>query len=521
MMRLLIFFSFIGFTSLGQNVSTEWSALTRSSGSVLKVIPKDSNTFYTLRWSGGNTLGNYKFTLHDFLEQISEKRIKPITGQGIGTFETAFHANNMLFSFISDKTGPNSELYVQPYHEEMGESGSPELIASYANPKIGAKSNFLIQQSMNRKYFGIMWEIPGKRKESDVYGYKIIDNYLQTVSQGEYVMPFDGNMSTINEFHLTNDGEFFICLTEHHKPNDRLFTRDYRNFKAIHLYKIKNDSLKEYTLEIDDYRIDDMRFNSNNANIVTLTGVFGRGLNQGIQGVFQLKIDTQKDSILSKGFTAFDENLSLERFDNDVVLNNFSNRNNLNNNNNYTYDYRMRELFLQEDGTLVGSVEQYYIYRRVNYDNRTGLSSTVYYYYYDDIIAFKIGLNGKFDWQKRIEKSQVSINDNGPYSSYASYCDGKKLCFLFNDNIRNYAEDGLFNKEGERVYALNLSVRRNVAATSEIDIQNGNVLRKTLFTRKDIKSLIVPKMFELDQKNKLLFLYAVNGFNERFGIIKY
>jgi hypothetical protein len=184
----------------------------------------------------------------------------------------------MLFSFISDKTGPNSELYVQPYHEEMGESGSPELIASYANPKIGAKSNFLIQQSMNRKYFGIMWEIPGKRKESDVYGYKIIDYYLQTVSQGEYVMPFDGNMSTINEFHLTNDGEFFISLTEHHKPNDRLFTRDYRNFKAIHLYKIKNDSLREYTLEIDDYRIDDMRFNSNNANIVTLTGVFGRGL---------------------------------------------------------------------------------------------------------------------------------------------------------------------------------------------------------------------------------------------------
>ncbi|MFM7637648.1 MAG: hypothetical protein ACKO5W_07250, partial [Crocinitomicaceae bacterium] len=152
MMRLLLFFTLIYFTSFGQNVSTEWSALARSSGSVLKVIPKDSNTFYTLRWSGGNTLGNYKFTLHDFLEQVSEKRIKPITGQGIGTFETAFHANNMLFSFISDKTGPNSELYVQPYHEEMGESGSPELIASYANPKIGAKSNFLIQQSLNRKY---------------------------------------------------------------------------------------------------------------------------------------------------------------------------------------------------------------------------------------------------------------------------------------------------------------------------------------------------------------------------------
>jgi hypothetical protein len=181
----------------------------------------------------------------------------------------------------------------------------------------------------------------------------------------------------------------------------------------------------------------------------------------------------------------------------------------------------MRDLFLQPDGTLIGSIEQYYVYRRVNYENRTGLSSTVYYYYYDDIIAFKLGLNGQFDWQKRIEKSQVSINDNGPFSSYASYCDGKKMFFLFNDNMKNYSEDGQFNRDGERIYSLNLSVRRNVAAAGEIDLSTGEINRRTLFTRKDLKSLIVPKMFELDQKNRLLFLYAINGFNERFGIIKY
>ena len=504
----------------GQGALADWSTLSRSPGSVLKIIPKDSNTFYTLRWSGGNAFGNYKFTLHDFLEKVSEKRIKPITGQGIGTFETAFNANNMLYSFISDKNGITSELFVQAYQEEMGESGSPELVASYANPKLGAKSNFYIQQSLNRKYFGIMWEIPGKRKLSDVYGYKIIDNFFQTVSEGEYTMPFDGNMSTINEFHLTNDGDFFLSITEHHKPNDRLFTRDYRNFKAIHLYKVKNDSLKEYTLEIEDYRIDDMRFNSNDSHIVTLTGVYGKGLNQGIQGVFQLKIDTKGDSVLSKGFTEFSDTLSLERFNEETIQTNLTNRNNFNNNTNY-YDYKMRDLFLQPDGTLIGSIEQYYVYRRVNYENRTGLSSTVYYYYYDDIIAFKLGLNGQFDWQKRIEKSQVSINDNGPFSSYASYCDGKKMFFLFNDNMKNYSEDGQFNRDGERIYSLNLSVRRNVAAAGEIDLSTGEINRRTLFTRKDLKSLIVPKMFELDQKNRLLFLYAINGFNERFGIIKY
>ena len=519
MFRTTLLCLFISQISFGQIDFIDWSALTRSSGNVLKVIPKDSNTFYTLRWSGGNALGNYKFTLHDFFEKVAEKRIKPITRNGIGTFETAFQANNMLFSFISDKNGPNSELFIQPYHEELGESGYPELVASYVNPKIGAKSNFIIQQSQNRKYFGIMWEIPGNRKESDVYGYKVIDNYLQTVSEGEYIIPFAGNMTTINEFHLTNEGAFFLCLTEHHKPNDGLFTRNYKNFKSIHLYKVKNNTLLEYSLEMDDNRIDDMQFNSNDANILTLTGVYGKGQNQGIEGIFQLKIDTRQDSLLSKGFAAFDSKLS-EDFNEEITGPVTWNRNHFTNNNLF-YDYLMRDLFLQEDGTLVGSVEQYYVSRRVNYDTRTGLGSTVYYYYYDDIITFKLGQNNTFDWQKRIEKSQVSMNDNGPYSSYSSYCDGKKLFLLFNDNVKNYEEDGLFKREEGEIYASNLSIRRNAAATCEIDIQNGAVSRRTLFTRKELKSLIVPKMFELDQKNRLLFLYAIDGFKERFGLIKY
>lgn len=521
MSRIVIFFVFLSALAYGQHMPIVWSSLTRSPGSVLKVIPKDSNTFYTLRWSGGNTFGSYKFTLHDFFEKISEKRIKPTTGVGIGNFETAFYADNLLYSFISDKTGIESELYVQIYSEELSETGVPELVASYSNPKIGAKSNFYIQQSINQKYFGIMWEIPGQRKVSDVYGYKIFDNKFNTISQGQYAIPFDGNMTTINEFHLTNEGEFYLSLTEHHKANDRFFTQDYRNFKAIHLYRIKNDSLKEYSLDLEDYRVDDMKFNSNESNVVSLTGVFGKGINQGIQGVFQLKIDAREDSVISKGFTLFDENLALERFDNENIQTNFFNRNNVNNNNSYFYDYQMRDLFLQKDGTLIGSIEQYYVYRRMNYDNRTGLSSTVYYYYYDDIIAFKLGLNGEFIWQKRIEKSQVSINDGGPFSSYSSFCDGEKIYFLFNDNSNNYVVDGQFSQEGERVYSSNLSLRRNVAASAEIDLLSGSMFRKTLFTRKDLKSLVIPKMFELDQKNRLLFLYAVNGLNERFGIIKF
>ena len=124
------------------------------------------------------------------------------------------------------------------------------------------------------------------------------------------------------------------------------------------------------------------------------------------------------------------------------------------------YNYKIRDIFTLNDGSLVGSIEQYYIFERSSYDSRTGLTSTIYYYYYDDIIAFKIGHDKSFDWQKKINKSQVSTNDGGPFSSYSSFTDGSKLYFIFNDNLKNYNDEGKFLQSNNECYPFNLSRRK-------------------------------------------------------------
>jgi hypothetical protein len=40
-----------------------------------------------------------------------------------------------------------------------------------------------------------------------------------------------------------------------------------------------------------------------------------------------------------------------------------------------------------------------------------------------------------------------------------------------------------------------------------------------MFNQKEINSIIVPKLFSVDQFNKQLILYAVSGGRERFGIL--
>jgi len=113
-------------------------------------------------------------------------------------------------------------------------------------------------------------------------------------------------MSTISQNHITNRGEYLIAVTEHKDRNDRFFGRSWENFKALHVFKIKNDSLSEYSLQLADKRIDDLTMSSNNAGIVSITGLYGRGINSGIEGVFSLNLDTRLDTISSYKYSPFD-----------------------------------------------------------------------------------------------------------------------------------------------------------------------------------------------------------------------
>ena len=520
-MRLILFYLsvFFSFLASAQDFPINWGNLEKSPGSLVEILQKNKTDFYTLRWTGGRTFGSYRVADHENLAMIQSKRIKQVAESGIANFETAYFFADQLYVFLSDKSNGEMTLYYQIYDSELNPLEGSVLIASYANNKMNAKPNFKIIQSLNREYLGIIWEIPGKKSTSDIYGYKVLNKKMEVVQSGEYVLPFDGNLTTINEHHISNEGDYFLGLTEHNRPNDRFTVKSFENFKAIHVYKIRNNELKEFSINLEGRRVDDLIMSSNN-HVFSLSGIYGSGGFSGIEGVFVIRIDSEKDSILSKGFVPFSRDIvfqNLTEKQRQRAEERLSNRNT----DPQLYNYRLRDMYTTTDGSLIGSIEQYYVYRRVSYDNRTGVSSTMYYYYYDDIIAFKIGKSGKFEWEKLIPKSQVSINDGGPFSSYSTFSNDKKMCFIFNDNIKNYSEEGEFVKTANSIYSFNLSKRKNAAAITTIDLETGEIKRKTLFTRKEINSIVIPKLFKINQLDREVLLYAILGRKERFGILNF
>ena len=533
MLRILLVFLFCSQLGFAQNFPITWGPLERSNGALLDILPGNQLNYTTLCWSGGNALGAFHLVSYDNLTVFNNQRLKLVTETGLCNFLDAFHVGNQTMVFLTDRMTNNMLLYVQTYDEDLNLL-STKFITEYQNANFGAKPAFQIIQSKNRNFLGVIWQIEGKGTQSDLYGYQILTNDLEVLQKGEYTLPFDGNMSTINEHHLSNTGDYFIALTEHNKANDRIFTRSFENFKAIHVYKASNNELKEFTIDLHGKRIDDTQMSSNDLGAFTLTGIYGSGNKNGIEGIFNIQIDPNNNALNSETFIPFGQEIVQEAWsmrqqdrNNSSFYgngNNAFNNPNFNNQTNFEpqlYNYRLRDFYTLEDGSMVGSLEQYYVYQRTNYDSRTMMSTSMYYYYYDHIIAFRISKDGQLIWQKRIPKSQVSINDNGELSSYCSFQSDKSLNFIFNDHARNYDESGIFNRDVNSIYSFNSSRKNSTVAMVKIDIQTGEVQREVMTNAQEINSIVIPKLFKVDYSNKNILLYSIAGSKERFGILNY
>ncbi len=515
---LLVFLVFSSM-SMGQNNSIEWGAIEQASGRMIAILPKSGKDFYSLRWSGGAFMGSYKLSNHQDFKITATGKIEVKADGGLANFEDAEVVNDQLLVFLSDKKEGKNHFYMQKYGNDMLPNGDAIEIASYDLEKGRSKGFFNIISSRDKNYFGVVWEIPGKKDEKDRYGFKIFDKELKEFTDGDYKLPFAGKLSVINQHYLSNTGDYFINVTEFTEPAEKKLFKSYLNYKAMHILHITSDDLVDFEINLEGRRVEAMTMNSDNNRLFTVTGIYGEQGKAGVSGLFYLRANFDKQEVVDEGFEKFGKDFITQDWS-DRQKEKAEKREQKGKGEPQLYNYQMRQTEVLEDGSLVGSMEQYYVVVTQYSDPRTGSTRTTYTYYYNDIIAFKVGVNGGFEWLKKINKYQVSTNDGGPYSSYARYTNNGKLSFIFNDHVKNYNEKGEYI-DSDRPYPANFSKKKNVVAYVELDLSNGSISRKTFFDRNEISALAVPKLFQVDYTNKEMLLYSVIGRKEKFGILKF
>lgn len=508
----------VGLVSYAQEYTIQWGEVQKSNGILRDILPVSGSDFYSLRWSGGY-FGTTVLARHDHFVNTERKKIEMKVESGMASFEGVKRVGAKLFVFLSDRTKDRNHFFMQEYGKDLTPVGPSEEIASYQLEKGKNKGSFDIITSRNNSFLGVVWSIPGKNDTKDRYGFKIMDSSLNEVSYGEYELPYNPEFCSIDNYYLSNTGDYFISVTEF-KEGKRTMFRNYLDYKAVHILHLTPDNVENMTLDMEGKRIEAMEMNSDNKKIFTIAGVYGEKGEAGVSGLFYLRIDFDKKEVINEGF---------EKFGKDFITQDWTDRQKqraekreIKGKGEPTlYNYVMRQTEVLTDGSIVGSLEQYYVHITTYTDPRTGAIRTIYTYYYNDIIAFKVSAEGGFDWLTKINKTQVSTNDDGYFSSYLRFVDDGKLCFVFNDNVSNYDEAGKF-LSSDRLFPSSFSKRKNVVATVEVNLVDGAIDRKTLYDSKELSTILVPKKCKIDYKNREILFYSFQGRRkERFGLISF
>lgn len=280
--------------------------------------------------------------------------------------------------------------------------------------------------------------------------------------------------------------------------------------------------IEEVNLDLGEKRILDMTFSSDNNRYMTFNGLYGDKNTSGVKGVFYFQMDFKKQEMLNEGYSEFGKDFITQGWS-DREKEKAAKREARGKGEPSLYSYDIRDNYTMEDGSLIGTIEQYFVVVHTNYNNQTGTYTTTYTYYYNDLILYKITPEGKFAWMKKIPKTQVSTNDGGYLSSIASYVnDENKMVILFNDNLKNYDDAGDYIVPmGDYVYAASYRKKTNCVARVELDLESGNFTRKTFFGRNEAEAFAVPKLFNVDYNtNEMLMLLRI-GKKEKFGLVKF
>ncbi|NVK64793.1 MAG: hypothetical protein HWE22_09410 [Flavobacteriales bacterium] len=518
----LIAITLLSFTSQAQITVSEWSELEKSPGRLLNLLPRDANDFFALRRTGRGIFGGIAVSSHKNLETQLKEKISLRANNSPANFEGSTIVGDHFVVFMSDKQEGRNNFFMQEYGEDLEPIGNAFELASYELESKRARfaGTFSLYQSENRNFFSVVWTIPGRKDEETKYGYKVFDADLQEVSGGTYEFPFESKYCRINTMHLSNTGDFFTVVTEYQESEDKKLFKNYANYKTMHIYHINSDGMEDVEINLEGKRVEALNINSDNNRQFILTGTYGERKKAGIKGLFYMKLDFKSQEILAEGF---------EEFSDDFITQDWSDRQKKKNAKKKArgkdaepklYEYVMRDIHILEDGSVVGSMEQFYIRVVTTRDPRTGATTTTYYYYYNDVIAFKVGADGGFDWHTKIDKYQVSTNDGGYFSSYERFVDDGKMYMIFNDNSMNYDESGNFS-DPEKLRAATLSKRKNTVALVEVDLESGEFSRKMFFDRSELGAIAVPKLFNVDYNNGEVLVYAVKGTKEKFGIIEF
>jgi hypothetical protein len=502
---LITFFSLVFHFSFAQEINVKWGKDYQfpKRSYIKKIIGEDATGFYVLRSQGERNNREGEMILErystDNITLLSSSKISvpKIKGESV-RYEQILYLNGNLILFTSyyDKTEGTNAVYAQ-FLDETGRVNS-EVRQLNKFPALQRKNtgDFEIVVSQDSSMILICSSEPFEKYSNEKLSYRVFDLELNPIWSTELELPYSGKELKISNHILDNTGNVHMLAKVIRKDKNEKGQANY--YFTILSYIYKDDAVKEYELSLRDKSISDIAFKLSPSGDLVAAGFYSnttRGQQTSntqfgfnimstqeqkslVAGTFYMKIDQRNQKVISRGIKEFDKSF----------LSEFMSSKNIDKGKEL-YSYLIDHLIIREDGGAILVGEQYFSSMICNYDPRTGIRNCNYHYYYNDIVVVNINPDGSIDWARKVPKKQHSVNDRGFYSSYICVYDSQKLFLLFNDNAKNIGQ-----QDERRIRYMN-NAQRAIVMLATVD-NKGNVKRSPLFSAKDQKVIVRPKIFK-------------------------
>jgi len=522
-LKYLLICLFINSFLYAQDVEILWGEeLKASKRSTLSgIIADDETGFYALK---NDLRGRSSLTLEHFnyeMKQTKSVELELKQNKMDLALELILHSNNELFLFSSyvNKKNKQKELYVQTIDKKKLSLNTDLRKIAHINYSGFKKKNsgaFKIDVSRDESNILLYYNKPYEKGSNEKFGFVVFDNKINEVWQKDITLPYEDELFSIQDFEMADNGNIYLLgLKYQDKKTSRKSKREEKpNYHYTVLsYSDRGEKLEEYPIQVADKFLTDMQIAINEEGNIICGGFYSDEGSFSIKGSYFLNINGKTKAIMNESF---------KEFGMDFITQNMTEKQKKKTNkkadkgkNVELYEYDLDEIILRNDDGAILVGEQYFVRIITNVD-ANGNTSVTYVYHYNDIIVISISPEGEIEWTEKIPKRQITSNDGGFYSSYATAVVDDNLYFVYNDHAENLSPVAL-NTGKIKNFTSN---RKNSVVTIVKMDTDGRFTRNALFKNREAEIMTRPKVCKQINDNEMI-VFGQRKSTHRFAKVKF
>lgn len=504
---LITFFVLTGLNAQSPRVIWGEEARLDRRNNAFTFLGADEDKLYLKKDQQGNE-AEWMLDAYD-LDSLNQRGAKVVSVSGLGDGEAQIEevidtGNNFIALYTTRQR--NGERYV--YLAAIDHAGNlldlPVSAGAIPEVRNAAEINLGLAVSPDSSKVLLHYSARKNSTQAAVFSLYLFEQDLTLIHRKQLELPYPADLISIDQMLVDNAGTAYMLSGVTHRKSmrqTRVFGEESKRY-LLFSFNFAANKLKEFDVNLKDKWVIGVTYGLTPGGTLAIGGFYSNDMYFSIAGTFYLTVDSESQQVLSSNMKPFEKDFIRE-------FNDAGSGDGGRELNNYYFDH----FFLNEDGSARFVAEQFYVTQRWMMDPATGRETISYAYHYNDLIVVSVDSTGMVEWTKRIPKRQFSVNDNGPYSSYALSWDGESLDIVFNDDQRNFE---LIERGRSDLYSFS-SLNKAVVTWVRVGA-DGSIGRKALFESREANTILRPGIAFQAAPGELI-VYAQLRKNYRFGRI--